>query len=119
MPRKKGKSISFDVMVKFFLQHYNIPTRKDIDKLNTRLDKIERLIIGAASSRNFRIRGRKGQKSATDTVIDVIMEANDGLPFAEIRERTGYEDKKLRNIIFRLNKRGKIKRKSRGIYISA
>ncbi len=33
MARKKGKSISFDAMVKFFMQYYNIPTRKDIDKL--------------------------------------------------------------------------------------
>jgi hypothetical protein len=39
--------------------------------------------------------------------------------FADIKSRTGYEEKKLRNIIFRLNKIGKIKRKERGVYVGA
>ncbi|MDJ0830052.1 MAG: hypothetical protein QNI92_09395, partial [Desulfobacterales bacterium] len=44
MTRRKGKSVSFDAMVKFFMQQYNIPTRKDVDKMIVRLDRIERLI---------------------------------------------------------------------------
>lgn len=115
MPRKKGKSISFDAMVKFFLQHYNIPTRKDIDKLNARLDKMERLLVSVSNN----MRPKKKGKSATDTVADVIKQSNNGLRFAEIRDRTGYEEKKLRNIIYLLNKKGKIRRKARGVYVSA
>jgi len=44
MARKKGKSVSFDAMVKFFMQYYNIPTRKDIDKLTIKIDNLEKLI---------------------------------------------------------------------------
>ena len=33
MTRKKGKPVNFDVIVKFFLQHYDIPTRTDIDRV--------------------------------------------------------------------------------------
>ena len=50
----------------------------------------------------------------------VIADAVDDLNgFSDIQAKTGFGDKKIRNIIFRLNKIGKIKRKSRGIYIAA
>ena len=52
MPRKKGKSISFDAMVKFFMHAYDIPTKRDVDKLLARLDRIEALI--AAGNGRFR-----------------------------------------------------------------
>ena len=38
MSRKKKKPISFDAMVKFFMQSYHIPTKKDIDRLSRRLE---------------------------------------------------------------------------------
>ena len=44
MARRKGKSISFDAMVKFFMQYYNIPTKKDIEKLIERMDRLEKVI---------------------------------------------------------------------------
>ena len=44
MSRRKGKTISFDAMVKFFMQNYNIPTKKDVDHLVARLDRLENLI---------------------------------------------------------------------------
>ena len=37
MTRKKGKPISFDAMVKFFMQNYKIPTKTDIDRLEKRI----------------------------------------------------------------------------------
>ena len=121
MPRKKGKSVSFDAMVKFFMHTYNIPTRQDIDRLNARLDRIERLLMNAEAGkarRNMpnRTGGRQILNTASDTVMDVIRSHKDGIGFGDIQMRTGFGEKKLRNIIFRLNKMGKIKRKSRGIY---
>ena len=44
MPKKRGKTISFDAMVKFFMQSYDIPTKKDVDKLMAKLDRLEILI---------------------------------------------------------------------------
>ncbi|MBT8339078.1 MAG: hypothetical protein HKP58_00040 [Desulfatitalea sp.] len=122
MPKKKGKSPSFDAMVKFFIHSYNIPTKRDIDALSIRLDRIERMLMAASS----RKRGNEGKSTgkpaiatASDVVSDVIKHNPDGLGFSEIKLQTGYSEKKLRNILFRLNKLGRIKRKSRGIYISA
>ena len=122
MAKKKGKSVSFDAMVKFFMHTYNIPTKQDIDRLNQRLDRIERLIVNAIPAKNRRHSGAKGTQkapaeTASDRVLEIVRRYKDGVGFSEIQLQTGYGAKKLRNIIFRLNKTGKIKRKSRGIYI--
>ena len=118
MTKRKGKPVSFDAMVKFFMHNYNIPTKRDIDHLNQRLDRLEKL-IKALPSRNRRSATKSNGmsvKSATETVLDIIKRSKNGITIAEIMQRTGYEDKKLRNIIFRLNKIEKIMRINRGVY---
>ena len=123
MPRKKGKSVSFDAMVKFFMNTYNIPTKQDLDRISDRLDRIERLIVNNSPSRARRSSTKSNLKTAAATASDMVLEIvrryQDGVGFAEIQLQTGYGEKKLRNIIFRLNKLGKIRRKNRGIYIEA
>ena len=57
--------------------------------------------------------------TALDTVFDIIQKAPEGSSFKDIQNNTGYDDKKIRNVIFRLNKMEKIKRKSRGIYVAS
>jgi hypothetical protein len=119
MSRKKKKPISFDAMVKFFMQSYNIPTKKDIDRLSRRLDHIEQLILKSLESPRGRgaAKGKpRSAMSASDTVLEAIKDFEDGVGFAEIKDRTGFGEKKLRNIIYRLNDLGKIERKSRGVY---
>jgi predicted secreted Zn-dependent protease len=130
MAKKKGKSVSFDAMVKFFLQYYNIPTRNDIDKLMAKMDHLEMLIksslingkgtaiSGIQESKSKTSTGRTATTS-TDSALEVIKRFRKGVAFADIQARTGFEGKKLRNIIYRLHKMGKIVRKSRGLYIAA
>ena len=119
MSRRKGKGVSFDAMVKFFMQNYNIPTKKDVDKLMAKLDRLENLINRSMTGL---YRGQSGRRktaqTAVDVVLDVIKHSRQGIGFAEIQAKTGFGEKKIRNIIFRLNKTGKIKRKSRGIYVA-
>jgi len=119
MSRKKKKPISFDAMVKFFMQTYNIPTKRDIDRLSRRLDHIEQLILKSIDSQKARgaAKGKiRSSMTAADTVLEVVRDFDDGVGFAEIKDRTGFGEKKLRNIIYRLNDLGKIERKSRGVY---
>ncbi len=121
MPRRKGKSISFDAMVKFFMQNYDIPTKKDVDKLMAKLDRLEDLVRSSAVgpyARDQLVR-RKSALTAVDIVLDTIKQSKQGLGFADIQAKTGFDEKKIRNIIFRLNKTGKILRQRRGIYIAA
>ncbi len=122
MARKKGKSVSFDAMVKFFLHHYEIPTKRDVEKLMSKLDRLEKQIKNTgAGGRRASKKSARSEKGATasDTVLETIKGLKQGAGFADIQAKTGYNEKKLRNIIFRLNKLGKIKRKSRGVYIAA
>jgi len=130
MAKKRGKPVSFDAMIKFFMQYYNIPTRKDINKLATKIDKLENLVkMSMANAKSRRITvGTTGKGKATtgktamtssDIVLEVIKRFRKGAGFSEIQTRTGFGEKKLRNIIFRLHKMGKIVRKSRGIYIAS
>lgn len=127
MARKKGKSVSFDAMVKFFMKNYGIPTKRDVDMLVARLDRLESLVktaMGFGRSRRAIGSGaptgkaprRKTAITASDTVLETISKFKKGAGFAEIQSKTGFGEKKLRNIIFRLDKLGKIKRVSRGIY---
>jgi hypothetical protein len=120
MPKKKGKSPSFDAMVKFFLQSYDIPTKKDLDRLIVRMDRMERLLRDLSGGGRRRSGGRGGDGkppvTAANTVLDVIRRYPDGIGLVDIQEKTGYGDKKLRNVIYRLNRMGKIRRVSRGIY---
>lgn len=129
MPKKKGKSISFDAMVKFFMQSYGIPTKRDIEKLMNRLDRLEELIKAMAVSGKHRRNPRThaaqigtswdgSAKTASGRVLEAIKASGGGIGFADVQHRVGYDEKKLRNIIFRLNKTGKIRRIQRGLYVA-
>jgi len=121
MTSKKGKSVSFDAMVKYFIHNYNIPTKKDFESLQKRLDHIEHLLkLDAArccTVENLPSVSPKAPLTALDTVYSIIKRAHKGTTFKEIQAKTGYGDKKIRNVIFRLNKMGRIDRKRRGVYI--
>jgi len=124
MAKKKGKSVSFDAMVKFFMNTYSIPTKRDVEALMVRLDRIERLILNSGSGKGRRNadskpENRQSAATASNLVLDIIRRYPEGVGYPEIKRQTGYEEKKLRNILFRLHKLGKIKRVSRGVYAQA
>ncbi|MBU1397575.1 MAG: hypothetical protein KKE00_13465 [Proteobacteria bacterium] len=108
--------------------NYDIPSRKDIQKIAARLDNLETLIkntcVTAKARRTAAFSGRgttsgeKPVKTAFEMVFGVIKGFDHGADFAKIQAKTGFSEKKIRNIIFRLNKFGKIKRKSRGTYVA-
>ncbi|MEA3280780.1 MAG: hypothetical protein U9Q38_09315 [Thermodesulfobacteriota bacterium] len=129
MTKKRGKSVSFDAMVKFFMRQYDIPTKNDVNTLIARLDRLENLIKTAAGSgknRRTSTKIAKGKTSAgkapataSDMVLNTIKNFKKGVDFPTLLTKTGFGEKKLRNIIFRLDQGDKIKRKSRGIYIAS
>ncbi len=127
MIKKKGKAVSFDAMVKFFIQYYDLPTKTDIDKLADRLDRLEMLVreMAAGGAGGGRLKGgarkrRAGKPhavmTAADTVYRALKKFKTGADLADIQAKTGFGEKKLRNIIFRLHKLGRIQRQSRGVY---
>ncbi len=55
--------------------------------------------------------------TATDQVLGIINRSKSGVDAATLMKKTGFDDKKIRNILFRNYKLGKIKRAGKGIYV--
>lgn len=131
MAKRSGKSVSFDAMIKFFMIRFEIPTRQDIQRIVNRLDQLEKTIKkNTICKKPKRSSGSKARNGATRTAVsgqtlnasDVILNAIkgsvQGLDYAGISEITQFDEKKIRNILHRLHKTGKIQRKQRGLYIA-
>ncbi|MCX5881406.1 MAG: hypothetical protein NTU74_06290 [Deltaproteobacteria bacterium] len=131
MTKRSGKSVSFDAMIKFFMIRFEIPTRQDIQRIVNRLDQLEKTIkknaicgkpkrsgsskVGGGNSRM----SDSGQAlSASEVILKAIKSSAQGLDYAGISEITHFDEKKIRNILHRLYKTGKIQRKRRGLYVA-
>ena len=57
--------------------------------------------------------------TATDKVVKIIKCSKKGVDAPTLIKKTGFNDKKIRNILFRASNQGKIKKAGRGIYIKA
>jgi hypothetical protein len=62
---------------------------------------------------------KKTVKTATaaDTVLAVINRTKKGVSTATLAEKTGFDNKKIANIVFKLRKLGKVKSVGRGVYV--
>jgi predicted Rossmann fold nucleotide-binding protein DprA/Smf involved in DNA uptake len=54
-----------------------------------------------------------------DKVLDVIKKSRTGATIANLKSKTSLESRQLSNALYKLSKKGKIKSKSRGVYIKA
>ncbi len=54
-----------------------------------------------------------------DTVVEIVRRSRKGVTVAMIRGKTGFEDKQIRNFVHKAKRQGKIKSKTRGVYISS
>ena len=57
--------------------------------------------------------------TATDEILKIIRRSKKGVDAPTLIKKTGFNQKKVRNILFRTYKQGKIKRMEKGIYIGA
>ena len=62
---------------------------------------------------------KKPTKTAVDTILGVIKGSKKGVDTTALMKKTGFNAKKVRNIIFKLKKQGKIKSEVKGIYLLA
>ena len=150
---KKQKPYGLENLTEFFMDHFKIPMRKEIEgfikkteqslaglKLPTRkefndlikrVEALEKAVKGrkrpatktARHAKKAQAAGKKRpasrvkpQVTDSDKVLKVLRQYRAGADVGTLKARTGFEDKKIRNIIFKLNKKGKVKRTSRGVY---
>jgi len=128
--KRRRKSYSVDAVVRFFLQYYSIPTKQDIERILKRMDRLEAAIKGtkvsartasktgrrASARKKGRLAKGRPRMTATETVLSIIKRSRKGVGVPGLKEKSGFEDKKIRNIIFRLSKQGTIERVGRGLY---
>ena len=57
--------------------------------------------------------------TATDEILKIIRRSKKGVDAPTLIKKTGFNQKKVRNILFRTYKQGKIKRLEKGIYTGA
>ena len=62
---------------------------------------------------------RPKKVTATEEVLQIIKRHKRGINISKLKNKTGFADSKLRVIASRVYKQGKIKRKARGVYVSA
>ena len=64
-------------------------------------------------------RKKASQATATDKILRIIKRSQKGVDVPTLKKKTGFDDKKVRNIVFRASKEGKIKKSGRGVYVGA
>jgi len=62
---------------------------------------------------------KAAQVTATDQILNIIKRSKKGVDVPSLKKKTGFDDKKVRNIVFRAAKEGRIKKSGRGIYVGA
>ena len=101
--------------------------KKDIKTLEKRMEKLI-----AAAGKNEKAKATKkapakkaslekktGQPTAADQVLKIINRSKKGVNAAKLMAKTGFNQKKISNIIQRIYKQGKITRVGKGIYVKA
>ncbi|MFH1152879.1 MAG: hypothetical protein V1793_03595 [Pseudomonadota bacterium] len=122
MAQNPVPGITWEAIVKFLLGRIEIPSREEIEMINKRLDRLEKQLFQKkprsrkSSTGESAVPERKRKRTASDAVLEVINSHADGADFKTIQAETGFDEKKLRNIIFRLDKLKRIVREKRGIY---
>ena len=93
------------------------------DKMIKRLEKLEKKAQVAKKSKAKAAKKTPTKKPAklpaSGTVLAIIKRSRKGIDKAALIKKTGFEDRKIRDIIFRLRKQGKIKSEGKGIYVKA
>ena len=87
--------------------------------------KVKRKTAKAKTKRAVAVKKATPRKKAakkttsTEQILKIIKRSRKGVNVPALKAKTGFEDKKVRNIIFRASKEGKIKKVGRGIYVGA
>ena len=62
------------------------------------------------------VKKKAAQPTATDQILKIIRGSKKGVDAPTLVKKTGFNQKKVRNILFRTYKQGRIKRIDKGIY---
>ncbi len=110
----KALEKKLEKLIKAFDKGKNVKAKPAAKKSTTRVVKKRRAPLQKTAAKP-----KRPKMTATDKVLGIIRRSKKGVNVSTIKTRTGFDDKKVRNIIFRTTKEGKIKKVGRGIYVGA
>ena len=98
---------------------------RDTERLAKKLDRLQK--PKAAKKPKVKRKARPAKKrvtkkrapqiSASETVLRVIKRSTKGVDTATLRKKTGFQGRKVRDILYRLKKQRKIRSPRKGVYI--
>ena len=83
------------------------------EEIAKKLEKLEK------TKAKLKIAKKPVKVSAAATVLAVIKRSRKGVDVATLRNKTGFESRKISGIVQRFKKEGKIKNRGKGIYVKA
>ena len=94
---------------------------KELTKLANQTEKLATELGKAKKPASKAVAKKAPVKAAkitdTDKVLAIINRSKKGFDTATLMKKTGFNQKKVRNILFRTYKQGKITRAEKGIYV--
>jgi len=88
------------------------------EKIAKKLDKLEPVKRSKAKAKP-KITKKPVKVSAAATVLAIIKRSRKGIDVATLRNKTGFESRKISDIVQRFKREGKIKNNGKGIYVKA
>ena len=96
---------------------------KQIENLTETLGKAEKPAVKSVKTKTKAKAVTKkapvkvGKKTDTDKVLEILNRSKKGVDTATLMKKTGFDQKKVRNMLQRTYKQGKITRIEKGIYV--
>jgi uncharacterized Zn finger protein len=113
--KKNSKGITTAGLVK--------KTGMDIDRVRYVISQLrkKKQIETPERGRYVAVKTARGRTGSTDTakVANLVIQSEKGVTVADLTKKTGFDVKKIRNMLFRLKRNGKIRAISRGVYKKA
>ena len=73
--------------------------------------------VKKVAAKNAPAKKKRSKLTATDKVLSIINRSKKGVSVQALIKKTGFDQRKIANILFRVSTMGKIKTVSRGVYV--
>ena len=100
---------------------------KNVDRLIIALDKLEKpktKTVKTKPAKKVTVKKSAEKKVATkkpvtavDAVLKIINRSKKGFDIAALMKKTGFNQKKIHNVVYKLKKQGKVKSVGKGVYL--
>jgi len=80
---------------------------------------VKKVAVKKVVAKNAPKKKKNSKLTATDKVMSIINRSKKGVSVQVLIKKTGFDQRKIANILFRISKMGKIKSVSRGVYVGA